>query len=207
LFLAANPTQHARLNLYKEHCMIASELSENLLFQFKWRFAVSKVEMNELIDELNPTILHFAGHGSSLDTARIALIKEGIDLVDDTGLIFHNDQKNGIEVLNADESRLIFRGLKKLCSNLQIIILNACHSHSQAAAISECGFFTIGTENKIKDQTANAFAKGFYKKYAKTYDITKAIQFGIIQANTTLMGELDAKNLIHLYQNGEKIQL
>jgi len=90
---------------------------------------------------------------------------------------------------------------------LKIVLLNACHSHSQATAISECGISAIGIDNKIMDKTAMIFAKGFYRKYAKTNNITDAIRFGIIQANTTLHGKMDAKDFIHLYQNGQKIQL
>jgi len=207
LFLASNPTQQAELNLHKEYSLIASELDESPLFELKRRFAVSKTEMNDQVDDLAPTILHFSGHGSTLDEAKIALIKEGIDLVDDTGLIFHNDAKNGSEVLNASESKKIFEGLKGLVPKLEIVLLNACHSHSQAAAISECGISAIGIDNKIMDKTAMIFAKGFYRKYAKTNNIIDAIRFGIIQANTTLHGKMDAKDFIHLYQNGQKIKL
>ena len=207
LFLAANPSSEARLNLRTEYSIISGELEGKTGYTFRSKFAVSKIEMNEEIDDLKPAIVHFAGHGTAMDEVKLALEKEGIVLTDDTGLIFHNDDKNGSEVLNAQESERIFNGLKNLVPNLEIVLLNACYSEAQARAISKNNIYTIGTSNKIKDDTAIAFAKGFYRKYAKTNDIKASIHFGIIQANTTMKGAEDAQSLIHLFHNGKEIAL
>ncbi len=207
LFVAANPSKNAKINLRVEHSTISEELEENIHFSFLSKMATSLKELNMAVVEKKPSILHFAGHGIPIDPAKQELLRLGFKINDDTGLVFHTSDKNDFDVLNTEKSEQTFRDLKAIVPNLKMVILNACYSQKQAMAISKNGIYTIGTNNKIKDDAAIAFAQGFYWRYAKTKDIKKATQFGILQANNELDSDTDANSLIHLFYNGQEVQL
>ncbi|HHH54505.1 MAG TPA: CHAT domain-containing protein, partial [Bacteroidetes bacterium] len=207
LFIAANPSKEAKINLRIEHSTISEELEGKTEFEFRSKMAASRKELNMQVVDKEPTILHFSGHGIPLDPAKQELLNLGFKITEKTGLVFHNKEKNGTDTLNAQKSEQIFKGLKAIVPNLNIVILNACYSEAQAIAISKNGIYTIGVNNKILDVAAIAFAQGFYWRYANTRDIKAAIIFGILQANLELGDDVDANNLIHLFYNGQKIQL
>ncbi len=207
LFVAANPSKKAEINLRVEHSTIAEELEGNTEFDFRSAMAASLKELAMQVVDKEPTILHFAGHGIPMDSAKQELLNLGFKVTDDTGLVFHNKEKNGSETLSVEKSKQIIKGLKAIVPKLNIVILNACYSQAQAIAISTNGIYTIGVNNRILDRAAIAFAQGFYWRYAMTHDVKAATYFGILQANVELSDDSDANDLIHLFYNGQKIQL
>ncbi|HEX7842267.1 MAG TPA: hypothetical protein VF469_32570 [Kofleriaceae bacterium] len=68
LYVAANPLDTNRLALDEECAAIERELrmaSGRDDFDFRSRWAVSVDELMRHLNELQPTILHFSGHGST----------------------------------------------------------------------------------------------------------------------------------------------
>src|SRR5262245_22884709 len=66
LFLAANPAETTRLALDEECAAIERELRMTTGrddFDFRSRWAVSVDELMRSLNELQPTIIHFSGHG------------------------------------------------------------------------------------------------------------------------------------------------
>lgn len=66
LFLAANPSDKARLNLDTEYrdiaeCISLSKYSKSIQLVPKW--AVRKRDIATALLEVQPTIVHFSGHG------------------------------------------------------------------------------------------------------------------------------------------------
>ncbi len=63
-----------------------------------------------------------------------------------------------------------FHPLFKICIKrfpIDVVLLNACHSETQAAAISMAGVkYVIGMNRAVKDTTAIEFSAGFYRGMA-----------------------------------------
>jgi len=210
LFLAANPSKKAELNLRIEHSIISEELEDMEGFDFESKFSVSIKEMNMEVVSTEPSILHFSGHGLSGNESDEVIIDEmGVTMNNDTGLVFHNDEKNGTDILSPIKCGRIFDSLKNMVPSLKIVVLNACYSEQQAIAISKNDIYTIGTSNTIQNKVATAFSQGFYWRYAKTADIISSVLFGKLQADTELLDRNDGNvdDLIHLFYGGERIEI
>ncbi|NJL77565.1 MAG: hypothetical protein HC892_23535 [Saprospiraceae bacterium] len=84
------------------------------------------------------------------------------------------------------------------------MFLNACHSQTQAKAISELGLITIGTSDEIVSAAAQDFASGFYRYLSQQpeVDILVALQKGKTRA---ARHEENLDELISVYSNGVKI--
>ena len=70
LFLAANPHTTDHLRLGEECAAVERELrlsTHRNDFQFVSRWAVSIDELLRHLNELNPTVIHFSGHGGGED--------------------------------------------------------------------------------------------------------------------------------------------
>ncbi len=210
LFLAANPSKKAELNLRIEHSIISEELEDMEGFDFESKFSVSIKEMNMEVVSTEPSILHFSGHGlSGNETDEDTINEMGVTMTNDTGLVFHNDEKNGTDILSAVKCGRIFHSLKTMVPALKIVLLNACYSENQAIAISENDIYTIGMNNTIQNKVATAFSQGFYWRYAQSGDIISSVLFGKLQADTELLDRNDGNvdDLIHLFYGGERVEI
>ncbi len=191
LFLQANPTREA-ISWEKEFSHISGKLDKEkfVLIQEK---DVNLEEIIEAIDDHEPEIIHFCGHGKESETEKGSFAKE------EGGLIVHNEAKNEGVLLDADLLERQFKEFKRSCSTIELVLLNACHSQEQALAISKAGIYTLGTTDEIISEAARKFAAGFYRKLTKTNDLYAAIQFGISMAVNT---DEEIRDLIRLYHNG-----
>lgn len=143
LFLASNPRNTPHLRLDEEIREIGEGLRrsrhrEDFTLEQKW--AVRSVDIHRAMLDFDPQIVHFSGHGVG---------NEGIQLEDDSG----QAQPVSGEAL-AD--------LFDLFPNVECILLNACYSEVQAAAIARCVKYVIGMKQEIGDEAAVKFAIGFY---------------------------------------------
>lgn len=141
LFLSANPKDTVLLNLNKEYNEIKEEA----------RGAAAQVEMDIVLDvnrdslslvlnEYQPTILHFSGHG------------------DADGLFFYGDSGYSEEVAIAAFAKLL-----RHYDNLELVFLNACYSEQQSAAVAQYIPFVIGIQGAIQDEKALLFSTRFYR--------------------------------------------
>ncbi len=162
LFFSANAEEDARLNIGKEFDEITSEISkatyrDNLKIITPKLSASVKDLLAGIIKE-DPTILHFAGHGS----------------------------ENGITLVNADGSGQLVSNLIELLAQaegLECLILNACYSAVQATAIKARlpNLHIIGMKYPVGDSNASIFSAGFYmalgvgRSYKKAFDAAKAL--------------------------------
>lgn len=110
----------------------------------------------ELLDNLNrvrPRIVHFSGHGTPA---------QGIVLVDDDGNAFR---------VGPDFLATVFTTLS---SSIEVVVLNACYSADQAAAIGSSIAVTIGTNSTISDKAAIGFSRAFYSAIANGLTVAQA---------------------------------
>jgi hypothetical protein len=143
LFLAANPHDTDLVQTRKELDLAIGKLGrggkDNLYHFEKPIFAATILELI-LALKCKPRVLHFSGHG----------LEEGI--------ILHSETEQA-EPLPISAVPRVFKNLKGVT---EIVILNACYSQAQAKAISELGFYVIGTNYAVKDDAAISFTSGFY---------------------------------------------
>ena len=64
LFLAAEPSDSAKLRLGKELMAVRERLKDNQYFIVKDQWAVKPADVLETILEEKPHIVHFSGHGT-----------------------------------------------------------------------------------------------------------------------------------------------
>ena len=163
LFLAANPTDTARLRLDQECREIREKLQLGKLrdsFNLETRHAVRVKDITEAIFNVEPNIIHFSGHGIGED-----------------GLIFEDNSGDPFSV-ESDTLAEIFELLK---NQVNCVVLNACFSEIQVKAIAEHISFVIGMNNSIGDEAAIAFSSGFYKALVGNCSIEDSFKFGCIE--------------------------
>jgi TIR domain/CHAT domain len=160
LFLAANPKSTNRLAIDEEMHEIerkfrAAEHRDALVFQSAW--AVRPDDLLQLLNQHQPHIVHFSGHGSS----------EGLSLAGDDG------QER---LVTTQALKRLFTTLK---DNIRLVFLNACYSHEQAQALIGTIDCVIGMKESIHDTAAIAFASSFYRAIGFGRSIQDAFDQGI----------------------------
>lgn len=167
LFLAANPLDTERLSLDKEIREITSKIRSSEYRELVELISIWAVRPDDLLQSLNtyrPQIVHFSGHGSS------------------SGEIILVDQKGDAKPVPAPALKTLFAALK---DNIQVVILNACYSKTQAEAIAQTIDCTIGMKEAIGDEAAIAFISSFYRAIG----FGRSVQAAFEQGKVALMLE------------------
>lgn len=145
LFLAANPKSTTQLRLDKE----LREIDESLRrgknrdqFSLTSRWAVRIEDFYRAVLDVEPKIIHFAGHGSG-----------------DQGLVLQDDQDKA-DFLSTKQIDGFFKLFAK--KGVQCVLLNACYSEIQAKSIQKHIPYVIGMDRSITDNAALKFAVAFY---------------------------------------------
>jgi len=160
LFLSANPMDSNRLRLDKEISQIDKQLQMAQLrnsFELIQKWALSPAELQQVLLDHNPDIVHFSGHG----------LIDGIVLEGEDG-----KPKNVSTIALAN----IF---KILAGNISCVVLNACYSSNQALAINNHVPHVVGMKKAMPDDAAIAFSIGFYKGIGAGKPIETAFALGV----------------------------
>ncbi len=167
LFLAANPTETARLRIDEEARAIdqALRLAEYRNFALLTHWAVRLEDLQQLLLRHQPDIVHFSGHG------------EG-------GEIIVQDAAGQSAPLRAPALRNLFQILH---DNVRCVVLNACSSAAQAAAIAEVIDAVVGMPEALSDDAARQFSTAFYSALGYGRSVAEAFQLGC--------GQIDLNNL------------
>ncbi len=164
LILAANPTDTSRLRLDVEVREIEEGLqraSKGRQFKLVQKWAGRSRDFYRAILEHKPQIVHFCGHGTSVD---------GIILEDDTGQPILVDQ----QALSKLFKLFAVKGV-------ECVVLNACYSQQQADAISQYIKYVIGMNQALGDKAAITFAVAFYDALAAGETVQFAFDLGCSQ--------------------------
>jgi CHAT domain len=177
LFLAANPRSTNRLAIDEEMHAIeqklrASEHRDALVFQSAW--AVRPDDLLQLLNQYQPHIVHFSGHGSG----------QGLSLAGDDG----RDR-----LVTTRALKMLFTTLK---DNIRLVMLNACYSREQALALVEIIDCVIGMKESIHDDTAIVFASSFYRAIGFGRSIQEAFDQGITSLLLEGIAEEDIPELL-----------
>lgn len=194
LFLAANPINTSQLRLGEEIRSIQAELErakyrESLEIVSHW--AVRVGDLSRTLLDQKPQIVHFSGHGQGQPTAQTRstsrqdtteqsttdasreFIKSNQSALNSEGLVLEDDRGQAKLV-----GATALAGLFELFQNeVKCVMLNACYSQMQAAAIHQHIDCVVGMNKAIGDQAAIRFATEFYKALATGTSFEFAYQF------------------------------
>jgi hypothetical protein len=167
LFLAASPKRTPKLALDEEIREITQKVRLSGGGDFLNVISTWAVRPDDLLQYLNehePQIVHFSGHGSP--SGEIVLVGS-----------------NGRpKAVSPHALKALFSTLKY---NIEVVVLNACYSKLQGQAINEVIDFVIGMNAEIGDKAAIVFAASFYR--ALGFDRT--VQEAFDQARTAILLE------------------
>lgn len=178
LFLAANPTDTPPLRLDEEARSIQekirlSEYRDSVHFESRW--ATRAADILQAINETNPTIVHFSGHGAS--TGELALLNP--------------DGSTKIVTKEAMTS-----AMATASDTIRLVVFNACFSEAQAASVVEHIEAAIGMSDSIRDDTACTFAAQLYSSIG----FGRSLRTAFDQAKAELLLEgIPGENIPQIY--------
>ena len=145
LFLSANPWTTSRILVDKEAREIFERLEEGThrdRFELIKHTAIRPSDLQRLLMKHEPHIVHFSGHGSKAKK----LILEG-----SPGRGKQIDPQGLVDVFSL------------YSAHIRLVVLNACFTQQQAAAITGMIDYSIGISRAIGDRAGVIFAGAFYR--------------------------------------------
>lgn len=173
-FLASNPLNSGRLAIDEE----AREIEEKVrdarhrdLVDFKTHWSVRPQDLQRVLLEDEPAVVHFSGHGGGA-----------------VGIVFHSQDQDEEHLVGESALTDLFRVLK---DDIRIVVLNACYSEVQAKAIVQEIDFVIGMSDSVGDVAARVFASAFYRGLAFGRSVQSSFDLGINELRLTGLGRED----------------
>jgi hypothetical protein len=185
LFLAANPTDQARVQTDKEYNAIRQRLgSSSQRDTYDVLMPEFALSIENLVKAMNqkPSIVHFSGHGE----------KEGILIT---------NAANESQPLPAPALLRLFKQHK---DSTKLVVLNACHSAEQAKTISGLGFYVIGTNTAFSDEAAISFSTGLYIGLGEGKPVEQAYDDAMIILMTNYA---DDSTIPEIWKDGNKLDI
>lgn len=163
LFLAANPADTPQLRLDEEARAIQekirlSEFRDSVRFESRW--ATRSGDILQAINETNPTVVHFSGHGTK--SGELALLNPD----GSTKIV----SKEAISMAMATAS-----------DTIRLVVFNACFSEIQASSVVEHIDAAIGMSTSIGDEAACIFAAQLYSSIGFGHSLQKSFNQAIAQ--------------------------
>jgi CHAT domain-containing protein len=163
LFLAANPSGTSRLALDEECAAIEHELQmtpgrDELELRSKW--AVSIDELQRHLNELQPAVIHFSGHGGDATEPHTASYRSHRDVAATTAGIQLQGELRRPQHVNA---RALSDMIRTAAPSARLVVLNACFSGLTGDALCEVVDCVVGMRGQIHDAAARSFSIGFYR--------------------------------------------
>jgi hypothetical protein len=181
LFLAANPSGTTRLALEEECAAIERELRMTTGrddFDFRSKWAVSVDEMMRHMNELQPTVIHFSGHGGGNAELYVqdgprqpASAHRDIGAAASAGIQLQDDQRQPQHVT----ARALTQMISSAAPSARVVVLNACFSDAVAEALRGVVDCVVGMRGAIGDDAARAFAVGFYRALGYRRSVGNAV--------------------------------
>jgi AAA-like domain/TIR domain/CHAT domain len=160
LILSANPKNTNQLCLDQEVREIQAALKEcrnRDKFEIMTHWAVRVDDLQPILLDHTPDIVHFAGHGGG---------SQGLALENEVGQV---------QLVSSTALAGLFKLFKE---DVECVFLNACYSEEQAKAIYQHINCVIGMNQAIGDVAAIKFAKGFYRALGTDRTYKEAFEFG-----------------------------
>lgn len=178
LFMASNPTDSMPLRLDEEARAIHETISKSKhrdSVEFVTRWAMRTSDILQSINEANPDVIHFSGHGTS-----------------DDELVLQNTDGTAKLV----KKEVIVQAISTVSDKVRLVFFNSCFSFGQAEAIVKHVEAAIGMTISIGDEAACIFAAQFYSSIGFGLTLKKSFE----QAKAALLlADIPEENTPVLY--------
>lgn len=156
LMLSSGPDDQIKLRQDKEAREIRDAIQrsknrDSIIFEDRW--AIRTEDLFQAINETEPTIIHFSGHGSK------------------NGDLIMEDDFGCTKTVRPDT---MARVLNTVTDNVKLLVFNACFSMEQAKAVTEYAEAAIGMGDSISDRAAIIFSSRFYSALGFGLSLQKA---------------------------------
>lgn len=178
LFVGSAPENADRLALGREVREIERKLREThegRRFELLQEWAIRATELQTVLLRHKPHIVHFSGHGHASGE-----------------LIFEDEQGTACPVAVDALERLF----SILGDSISCVVLNACYSEAQAAAIRAHIPCVVGMRTAVFDDAAIAFSSSFYLALGHGYSVQKGFDLGRLQIDLSRMSDSDSPVLL-----------
>jgi WD40 repeat protein len=196
LFLAANPIGTDRLALDREARAIQAELERSGCrdrFDFATRWAAEPLDLLRELRKLRPAVVHFSGHGSAQAGDATAHARDVVESERsggelEHGLYFQSPRGEPQWV----SSKALADTFGAAGHSVKLVVLSACYSDMQAAALLSHVPCVVGMAGSIEDDAAQNFAIGFYGGLGEGESVARAYEQGC--AAVSLMGACETQH-------------
>lgn len=178
LFLASSPINAARLALGQEVREIESKLRASNYerrVELVQEWAVRPTDLQEVLFRHAPHVVHFSGHGHA------------------TGELVFEDAEGTACPVSVDALKGLF---SILGDGISCVVLSACYSEAQAAAIRAHVPCVVGMRTEISDDAAIVFSSSFYLALGRGCSVQKSFDLGRVQIEIAGMTANDALVLL-----------
>jgi CHAT domain len=185
LFLVSNPLAQDRLALDEECREITAKIrsTDNRdAIELIAAWAVRPPDLQELLLQHRPHVVHFSGHGSQSTSA--GGIPPGTPTSRRDMVLCDTDRTEHLVLMGEDgqpqpmSKAALVHLFKVLKDNVHLVLLSACHSAPIAEALAEVIPCTIGIRKQITDSAAITFAAAFYQALGFGRNIQEAFDLG-----------------------------
>jgi len=159
-FVAANPNGTGQLKLAEECRESQRELKLTPYrsdFAFEARWAVTVDELMRCLNELDPTVIHFAGHASA------------------RGLILEDDRGEPDPI----SPRAFARIISVAAPSTRLVIINSCAGLKHAQAVRGEVDAVVAMAGSITDAGARMFAARLYGALGNRKSVANAVAQGV----------------------------
>jgi hypothetical protein len=162
LFLAANPQDSPELAL-KEECAAVERVLQRSTFRDHFelcsRWAADANAAMIHLNDLEPAILHFSGHGARSGEAASGSSRDVLGVpVQSAGAIVLQAGAGSAVLTEAALAAMV----ASASPSTRVVVLNACYSAGLAAALCEHIDGVVGMDGAIEDRAARSFATALY---------------------------------------------
>jgi len=174
LFLAANPADTRPRALDEECAAIERELLMTPgrdAFDFRSKWAVSVDEMMRCLNEWQPMIIHFSGHGSGgglrvHDDPHQPHPRRDVETDGGTGIYLQDNYVTG---------RALAKMIASAAPSARVLVLNSCSSDAVAEPLREAIDCVVSMRGFVGDDAARSFAVGFYRALGNCRSVDNAV--------------------------------
>jgi hypothetical protein len=185
LFLVSNPVTQDRLALDEECREITAKIrsaDHRDAIELIAAWAVRPSDLQELLLQHKPHVVHFSGHGTKHASTRETLPR-GLSCPRD--MVVHEHDRAEHLVLTRDDRQpwpmskaALVHLFQVLRDDVHLVLLCACHSAPIAEALAEVIPCAIGMREAITDSASMTFAAAFYQALGFGRSIQDAFDLG-----------------------------
>lgn len=145
-------------------------------FEFHARWAVNIDEMMRSLNEVQPSVIHFSGHGDPGRRCPESVAATRDCSCSTTAAIQLMDERGHPQPVTADALTAIIRSAAPSAS---LVVLNACFTDTIAEVLRRAVDCVVGINGAISDAAARVFAVGLYRALGNLRSIGNAVEQAI----------------------------